>query len=188
MAGAAAAGFIGPDDLVHEILCAKNFIQKKTKLVAHAVIDVEVKRAIPCEQPLACGEHCAHHGKVFLLAERVRIGRDCKARFPGGKLYGKRIARSKGRIKIDELDLLFIFAGQPLGDLLRPAQQKQSGATCRIHFPFAMDGLFHARSLPLWYKKTRCKNRGNADQSLSERPSCTLMIWASMRIFASSGR
>ena len=41
-AGAAAPGFIAPDDLVHKVLPAEDFIQQQTELRAHAVVDMQV--------------------------------------------------------------------------------------------------------------------------------------------------
>lgn len=108
-----AAGFIAPDDLVHEVLFAEDFVQHQAEFRAHTIVDVQIQRAAFAKELARAGEHSFHPcKKISGLFHRVPISRQGQTRMVGGHLAVKHVSRAKRRVKVDHLHLAAIVLQQ----------------------------------------------------------------------------
>ena len=139
VARAAPAGLIRPDDLVHEIGFAEDFVQHQAQLRAHTVIDVQVQAAAVREKLPAGGQNAAHPFEVGALLQPVLKCGQFQTLFALSETQMKGIARAERRVKVDELYRAAVFIDQPVEHALGARMDKASGAAVLMQFFRAAD-------------------------------------------------
>ena len=151
-----AAGFVAPDDLVHEVVWAEDIVQHQSELGAHAPIDMQVQAASGGKEGMAAGEDGTHPFEVFRLGHVVpEEGYPALLVLVALALEG--IPRAEGRIEVDQLDFPLVFFDQFRKELFRTGQEEGTGSADLMMLRLAIDPHpSFLRYLIILYYNTRC--------------------------------
>ena len=112
----AAAGFIGPDDLVDEVFLAEDFIRQNPQPGMGPIIHVHKQRAFVLQKLMRGLQHPFHGGEILgrvpaILKRRHvhRAGHILPVRFAHPHAHAEGLAREKRRIQINALHLALVF-------------------------------------------------------------------------------
>ena len=153
----AAAGLIGPDDFIEEIVLAEDLVHQEAQARVHAEIDVKINHAGIAQKFFGSGDHFAHEGQIGLDVEVVlirlhdqRAGTGFPLLLAHAHAHGKAVAGAEGRIEIDQLNLSRIFFCQGRQKLQHIAHAHFARRTCAALLlpPYVHPFQSHPYSLP----------------------------------------